>query len=115
MSTAATPPSPFSLAGRVALVTGASRGLGAAMARALAQAGAAVVLHASTTAPTTAAAALALECGVRTACLVADLRRRDAADALVPGVLERLGRIDIVVNNAGLIFRSEAEAYGDAD
>ena len=115
MSTAAAPPSPFSLAGRVALVTGASRGLGAAMARALAQAGADLMLHASATEPAAAAAALASECGVRTACLVADLRRREAVDTLVPGVLERLGRLDIVVNNAGIILRSEAEAYGDAD
>jgi 2-deoxy-D-gluconate 3-dehydrogenase len=115
MPTVAAPPSPFSLAGRVALVTGASRGLGAAMARALAQAGADVVLHASATEPAAAASALASDFGVRTACLVADLRRRDAADTLVPGVLERLGRIDIVVNNAGIILRSEAEAYSDAD
>jgi 2-dehydro-3-deoxy-D-gluconate 5-dehydrogenase len=115
MPTAAAPPSPFSLAGRVALVTGASRGLGAAMARALAHAGADVVLHASTTPPVDAAAALASECGVRTACLVADLQRRDAADALVPGVLERMGRVDIVVNNAGIIRRAEADAYADAD
>src|SRR6476660_9075952 len=112
MSTAAAPPSPFSLAGRVALVTGASRGLGAGMARALAQAGADVVLHASTT-PVDEAAALTTGCGVRTACLVADLQRRDAADALVPGVLARMGRLDIVVNNAGIIRRAEAEAYDD--
>jgi 2-deoxy-D-gluconate 3-dehydrogenase len=115
MSTAAAPSSPFSLAGRVALVTGASRGLGAAMARMLAQAGADVALHASSTEPAAAAAALASECGVRTASLVADLRHRDAADTLVPGVLERMGRLDILVNNAGVILRSEAEAYTDAD
>jgi 2-deoxy-D-gluconate 3-dehydrogenase len=115
MSTAAAPPSQFSLAGRVALVTGASRGLGAAMARALAQAGADVVLHASTTPPVDEATALASECGVRTTCLVADLQRRDAADALVPGVLERMGRLDILVNNAGIIRRAEAEAYEDQD
>src|SRR3954468_4219965 len=115
MPTAAAPPSPFSLAGRVALVTGASRGLGAAMARALARAGADVVLHASTTPPTDHAAALASECGVRTGCLVADLQRRDAADALVPGVLDEMGRLDVVVNNAGIIRRADAESYADAD
>jgi 2-deoxy-D-gluconate 3-dehydrogenase len=115
MSPAAAPPSCFNLAGRVALVTGASRGLGAAMARALAQAGADVVLHASTTEPAAAAAKLATDCGVRTACLVADLRQRGEVDALVPGALERMGRLDILVNNAGIILRAEAEAYGDAD
>jgi 2-deoxy-D-gluconate 3-dehydrogenase len=107
--------SPFDLAGRVALVTGSSRGLGAAMARALAMSGADVVLHASTNAPAAAAAALASECGVRTAGLAADLERRDAADALVPDVLDRMGRLDIVVNNAGIIRRGDAAAYTDAD
>src|SRR6188474_2491333 len=111
MSTAAAPRSLFDLAGRVALVTGASRGLGAAMAHALAQAGADVVLHASTTEPAESAAALASECGVRTASLAADLRQRDAVDALVPGALERMGRLDILVNNAGIIRRAEADAY----
>jgi 2-deoxy-D-gluconate 3-dehydrogenase len=106
---------PFDLAGRVALVTGASRGLGAAMARALAQAGADVVLHASTTEPTEVADAIAAECGVRTACLVANLEHRDAVDALVPGVLDRMGRLDIVVNNAGIIRRADAAVYDDAD
>jgi 2-deoxy-D-gluconate 3-dehydrogenase len=105
----------FDLGGRVALVTGASRGLGAAMARALAQAGADVVLHASTTAPVEAAAAIASGHGVRTACLVADLEHRDAVDALVPGVLDRMGRLDIVVNNAGIIRRADAVDHADAD
>jgi NAD(P)-dependent dehydrogenase (short-subunit alcohol dehydrogenase family) len=52
---------------------------------------------------------------VRTAGLVADLQHRDAVDALVPGVLDRMGRLDIVVNNAGIIRRADAVAYPDAD
>jgi 2-deoxy-D-gluconate 3-dehydrogenase len=115
MAAAVASRSPFDLAGRVALVTGSSRGLGAAMARALAMAGADVVLHASTNAPADAAAALASECGVRTSGLVADLQNRDEVDALVPGVLDRMGRLDIVVNNAGIIRRGDAAAYADAD
>jgi 2-deoxy-D-gluconate 3-dehydrogenase len=115
MPSAAAPRSLFDLAGRVALVTGSSRGLGAGMARALAQAGADVVLHASTTAPTGVASALASEFGVRTAGLVGDLQRRDAVDALVPGVLDRMGRLDILVNNAGIIRRAEAVDYSDED
>jgi 2-deoxy-D-gluconate 3-dehydrogenase len=115
MSISPAPPSPFNLAGRVALVTGSSRGLGLSMARALAHAGADVVLHATTAAPVEVAAALAAQCGVRAAALVADLQKRDEVDALVPGVLERMGRLDILVNNAGIIRRAEAEAYDDAD
>src|SRR6185295_16527651 len=115
MSTGAAPRSLFDLAGRVALVTGSSRGLGAAMARALAQAGADIVLHASTNEPADLAVALASDCGVRTACLVGDLQQRDAVDALVPGALDRMGRLDILVNNAGIIRRGDAATYTDAD
>jgi 2-deoxy-D-gluconate 3-dehydrogenase len=105
----------FNLRGLVALVTGASRGLGAAMARALAHAGADVVLHASTTEPAEAAAAIAAEHGVRTACLVANLEHRDQVDALIPRALDHMGRLDIVVNNAGIIRRAEAAEHDDAD
>ncbi len=113
MPTADAAPSLFNLAGLVALVTGASRGLGVAMARALAQAGADVVLHASSTEPAGAAAAIAAEHGVRTACLVADLEHRDAVDALIPGALDHMGRLDIVVNNAGIIRRADAAEHDD--
>jgi 2-deoxy-D-gluconate 3-dehydrogenase len=115
MPTADAARSRFDLGGRVALVTGASRGLGAAMARALAQAGADVVLHASTTEPVDAAAAIAAEHGVRTACLVADLEHRDHVDSLIPGALDRMGRLDIVVNNAGIIRRADAVDHDDAE
>jgi 2-dehydro-3-deoxy-D-gluconate 5-dehydrogenase len=115
MPTADDARSRFNLYGHVALVTGASRGLGAAMARALAQAGADVVLHASTTEPHDAAAAIAAEHGVRTACLVANLEHRKEVDALIPGTLDRMGRLDIVVNNAGIIRRADAVDHDDAE
>ena len=105
----------FDLTGRVALVTGASRGLGAAMARALADCGADVMLHASQHEPSDLAAAIATECRVKTATVVADLESGEAADALVPRALERFGRLDIVVNNAGIIRRAAAAAYSMDD
>lgn len=104
---------PFDLTGRVALVTGASRGLGAAIARALAAAGADIALHASEREPT--ATMTAIGSNVRTIPLVADLRDRAQTDALVPRAIERLGRLDILVNNAGIIRRADADQYSDED
>jgi 2-deoxy-D-gluconate 3-dehydrogenase len=105
----------FDLTGCVALVTGASRGLGAAMTRALAERGASVALHASRREPAELAETIAGDCGVKTACFVADLEQPQAAETLVPRVLERFGRLDILVNNAGIIRRADATAYEDHD
>jgi 2-deoxy-D-gluconate 3-dehydrogenase len=108
-------PERFSLAGRTALVTGASRGLGAAMARALAEAGADVALHASRRGPSDAALAIAHECHVLAGHVTADLSKKGAAERLVADATAALGRIDILVNNAGIIRRAPAESYPDED
>ena len=105
----------FRLEGKTALVTGASRGLGAAMARGLAEAGANVILHASHEAPRAAADAIASECGVRTGCLAADLAGRDGAERLIADAVALTGALDILVNNAGVIRRSAAEEYSDGE
>ena len=105
----------FRLDGRTALVTGASRGLGAAMARGLAEAGANVVLHASRERVQEAADAIAKDCGVRTACVTADLSKPPAATRLVNDAAASVGPIDILVNNAGIIRRSPAADYSDAE
>jgi 2-deoxy-D-gluconate 3-dehydrogenase len=104
----------FRLDGQVALVTGASRGLGAAMALALAQAGADVVLH-DRTCSSDSECAIRDQTGVRTACVVADLMSRAEADRLVASALERMGRVDILVNNAGIIRRAPAVEFTDTD
>lgn len=104
----------FSLEGRVALVTGASRGLGAAMARALAEAGADVACHGGSAAPTEVARALATATGRRTTALAADLSASDAGQRLVDDTVATLGRLDIVVNNAGTIRRQPAAEHSDA-
>jgi 2-deoxy-D-gluconate 3-dehydrogenase len=104
----------FSLAGRVALVTGSSRGLGAAMAMALAEAGADIVLHDRGEA-CDAERAIRETTGVRTCCLSADLSDRGAADRLAAAAVEAMGRVDILVNNAGIIRRSPAAQFPDAD
>lgn len=105
----------FRLDGRAALVTGASRGLGAAIARALGEAGADVVLHSSRKEAREAAEAIAAECRVRTACVTADLSDPQAAGRLVNKAVAALGQIDILVNNAGIIRRAPAADYGDAE
>lgn len=89
----------FRLDGRRALVTGASGGIGGAVARALHAQGAAVAL-AGTRRP--ALEALAAELGERTAVVTADLSDAAAADALVKEAEGALGGVDILVNNAGL-------------
>jgi 2-dehydro-3-deoxy-D-gluconate 5-dehydrogenase len=107
--------SPFRLEGRVALVTGASRGLGAAIAHALADAGADVALHASRQAPAATEQSIRDRTGRRTAGLVGDLADRATPDRLVADTLAAMGRLDILVNNAGTIRRAPAADVADAD
>jgi 2-dehydro-3-deoxy-D-gluconate 5-dehydrogenase len=102
----------FDLSGKVALVTGASRGLGAAMAHALADAGADVALHASERPPATIESAIAAK-GRRTHSFTANLAKREQTARLVPDVLKAFGRIDILVNNAGTILRKPAAEHPD--
>jgi 2-deoxy-D-gluconate 3-dehydrogenase len=105
---------PFSLAGRVALVTGASRGLGAAIALGLAEAGADVAAHGNTRSPeTTCDRVRAL--GRRALELLGDIADPLVPDRLVADTIAGLGRLDILVNNAGTIRRAPAAETSDAD
>jgi 2-dehydro-3-deoxy-D-gluconate 5-dehydrogenase len=105
----------FRIDGKVALVTGASRGLGAAMAVALASAGASVALHASERPAADTAKAIAAGGGGRTELLTADLSDAAAANRLVAETIQRCGRLDILVNNAGTIRRAPAAQHRDED
>jgi NAD(P)-dependent dehydrogenase (short-subunit alcohol dehydrogenase family) len=92
----------FDLSGRVALVTGGSKGLGKAMARGFAAAGADVVIASRHEDELRAASAEIREgTDARAAYVVADLGRRDDARRLADEALAAFGRVDILVNNAG--------------
>lgn len=103
----------FSLAGKTAIVTGASRGLGQAMAIGLAEAGADIIAVSSTAATETAAAIAALgrDCHV----VPADLGDRNVVKNLMPALLEAGKFPEILVNCAGLIRRNDFTDFTEAD
>lgn len=94
----------FRLDGKVALVTGASRGIGRATALALADAGADVVLVARTAADVEAAARAIEDRGRRAVAVSFDVMEIDRLDELVDTAVDRLGGLDLLVNNAGGAF-----------
>jgi NAD(P)-dependent dehydrogenase (short-subunit alcohol dehydrogenase family) len=108
-------PKLFDLSGRVALVTGGSKGLGKAMARGLAEAGADVAISSRHEDELAAAAAeIGSGLGVRVATVVADLSRRGEAERLASEALGAFGRIDVLINNAGSNTPQPIEAISDA-
>src|SRR6516225_10214970 len=91
----------FRVTGRVAVVTGAGRGLGAAAAVALAEAGADVVISARSADQLAKVAAEVEAAGRRALVVPADLSDTDAAAGLAEAAADAFGRLDIVVNNVG--------------
>lgn len=100
------------LAGRVAVVTGAGRGLGARMAGALARAGVAVAFLDRDGEGAAARAREAAASGARTLALAGDVARRSDCESAVARTLDAFGRIDLLVNNAGLGPRHVESAPG---
>jgi NAD(P)-dependent dehydrogenase (short-subunit alcohol dehydrogenase family) len=98
----------FSLEGKVALVTGAGRGIGKALALGLAQDGADLICLSRTEAEVAATAAACRELGRRAMAVTADITRKEQVEAAVAAALDQMGRIDILVNNAGMNIRTPA-------
>jgi NAD(P)-dependent dehydrogenase (short-subunit alcohol dehydrogenase family) len=104
----------FSLAGRIAVVTGAARGIGLATVDALGEAGATVVLTDMNGDAAAAAAAALAEKGRRVDSLALDVTDPRAVEAAHAEILKRHGRVDILVNNAGIaISNRPAETMTD--
>ena len=93
---------PKPLAGRVALVTGGTRGIGLAIARLLADDGASVVVSGRDPGRLESAAKELEALGASALAVAADAGKREDADRLVEATRERFGRIDVLVNNAGI-------------
>jgi 2-deoxy-D-gluconate 3-dehydrogenase len=100
----------FRLEGKTALVTGAAGGLGAAIAIALAEAGAAVACHGNRR-PADATAEQIRTIGKQAQSFSADLSHVHGADKLFSAVSATMGAPDILVNNAGMIHRNTAESF----
>ncbi|MBX6374106.1 MAG: SDR family oxidoreductase [Acetobacteraceae bacterium] len=103
------------LKGRIALVTGASRGIGAAIARVLAGEGMSLMLVARSTDGLEETAAAVRAAGSEAATHPADLRRPEAAGAAVADAIARFGRLDLLVNCAGATKRGDFLALTDED
>lgn len=105
----------FKLDGKIALVTGASGGLGQAMSIALAEAGADVVSHCHFDGDASETCASIEKLGRKSFSVAGDMSDKETPKRLVEEVVEKFGRIDVLINNAGMIRRSPAVDFSEED
>lgn len=96
----------FSLEGKVALITGGGRGIGQVICRQLAAAGADIAIFSRSGAPKTLA--LLKEDGVEALDIIADVTKEEEVALGIQKIIEHFGRLDIVVNNAGICYHKDA-------
>jgi len=101
----------FDLTGRVAVITGGSRGLGLQVAEAFGEMGARLVLTARKQAELDQAVAHLDQQKIQATAIACDLSKTETIDPMVEGILGRLGRIDILVNNAGATWGAPTVDY----
>lgn len=105
----------FDLNGKVALITGGASGLGNAIARGLAEAGATVVLNGRRRDKLEEAVAVLRQAGHRAGLAAFDVTDSSAVNAGVAATVAEYGAIDVLVNNAGMQHRQPIEEFSDAD
>ena len=105
----------FNLAGRRALITGSSRGIGLALARGLARAGAAVVINARDEASAATAQGLLRDEGLDATAALFDVTQANDVSTAIDAVESETGPIDILVNNAGVQRRAPLESFAAQD
>ncbi|MGG1517343.1 glucose 1-dehydrogenase [Paenibacillus oryzisoli] len=105
----------FELKNKVALVTGAGRGIGRALAIGLAEAGADVAIFARTAGDLAAVAEEIRALGRQAYPMTVDVTKREDIEQAVAEVIQQTGRIDILINNAGMNIRSQALAVTDEE
>lgn len=104
------------LAGKVALVTGASKGIGAGIAKALGAAGASVVVnYASSKEGADAVVDAIVSAGGKAVAVQGDVAKADDANAIVAAAIEQFGRLDVLVNNSGVYAWAKIEDVTEED
>ena len=102
---------PFDLSGRVAVITGGNAGIGLGIARGLATAGAAIAIAGRRVEKNVEAAKAIEMLNVSTAVFEVEVCSEDSCRSLLERTVQRFGRIDILINNAGIAIRKQPEAY----
>ncbi|MGA8211957.1 MAG: SDR family NAD(P)-dependent oxidoreductase [Candidatus Sulfotelmatobacter sp.] len=109
------PTTAFDLSGKVALITGAGRGIGRSTAIAMAQVGADIAVVSRTQAEVDESAAIVKGFGRRGFAVRYDMSESGAAEAIIEACVAEFGKFDILVNNAGLVVRKRAEDTSPRD